>query len=101
MAFPTKRWRFNRAILEHAPEHPGIFVLWDGDEVIYIGSTRHGTAIKAVLLEHQDGQRGECTRRATHYSWEIHPRPSAREAELLAEFGQLHSRDPRCQKKMA
>jgi hypothetical protein len=37
-----------------------------------------------------------CTRRASHYSWEISATPAAREAELLSEFLTANTRLPRC-----
>lgn len=98
MPLPEKRWPFTRANLEYAPEDPGIFVLWDGDEVIYIGRATRST-IKAELLAHQDGAAGACTMKATHYSWEITMLSYAREAALLAEFSAQFQRAPRCNGK--
>jgi hypothetical protein len=76
MVLTEKKWPFNTATI--APDDPGIFVLWDGDELICIGGTRHGAGIKAALSEHQGGRHGRCTERATHYSFEIQVRPSVR-----------------------
>jgi hypothetical protein len=95
MPLPQKRWPFTRVNLEYAPEDPGIFVLWEGEEVIYIGRAT-GSTIKEELLAHQDGARGSCTMKATHYSWEIAALALVREAELLEEFRVLHRRAPRC-----
>jgi hypothetical protein len=80
-----KRWAFTRATVEHAPDDRGIHILWDGEEVIYIGGAR-GETIRSALLRHLEGGCGDCTMRATHYSWEITIWPAARESELLSEF---------------
>ena len=79
-----KRYPFTRPIIEYAP--------YD------VGGTHN---IRACLLEHLDGRRGDCTRTATHYSWEITIWDSARETELLALFARENRRDPRCQQKLA
>jgi hypothetical protein len=95
-----KRWPFSRVVIEHAPDDPGVIILWDASEVIYVGRTREET-IKAALLRHLDGVFGDCTKRATHYSWEITIWPAAREAELLKEFASTSTGHPRCQQKLA
>ena len=96
-----KKWTFNRAAVEHAPDNRGILILWDAEEMIYVGRATGGETIKTVLLRHLDGQCGECTTRATHYSWEITIWAAARETELLNEFAKKHQRDPRCQQTVA
>ena len=97
-----KRFAFTRALIEYAPaEVGGVYVLWDGDEVIYIGRTGGATNIRACLLEHLDGKHGECTHKATHYSWEITIWGAARETELLSLFAKENARDPRCQQQSA
>lgn len=97
------RYAFTRAMLEHAPEESGVYGLFDGHELIYIGKTTTGerASLKALLLLHQDGALGECTMRATTYTWEISFTPEARETELLARFHQGNRRAPRCQHKAA
>jgi hypothetical protein len=95
--FPEKKWPFTRANLEFAPDEPGVFVLWEGELPVYVGRVGDGS-IKAQLIAHQDGQLGDCTMRATHYSWEITLWPAAREAELLAAFQRQHGAEPRCQR---
>ncbi len=97
-----KRYPFTRAVIEYAPSDvSGVYVLWDADEVIYVGRTGSATNIRSCLLEHLEGTRGKCTIHATHYSWEITLWDSARETELLALFSRENRRDPRCQQKPA
>jgi hypothetical protein len=96
------RYPFTRAMIEHAPEEPGVFGLFDGDELVYVGkAVLDGLSIKDCLLLHQDGVRGGCTMRATSYTWEISLWPAPREKELLAGFQQRAGRDPRCQNQAA
>lgn len=98
MPFEMKRYAFTRPVIEYAPyEETGVYVLWAGDEVIYIGRTGASRDIRSCLFEHLDGARGGCTRTATHYSWEITRWDAARETELLSLFTRENSKDPRCQ----
>jgi hypothetical protein len=92
------RWRFLKAMLEFAPdEWPGVYVLWQGDEVIYIGSSaEHRSNIRARLFAHLYGQEGDCTSRATHYGWELAMHPDQRAEELLEQFEAESGRLPRC-----
>ena len=79
-----------------APADPGVYALWENDEVIYYGHARGGSAsIQSCLAQHLDGHNA-CTSRATHYGWEISANPPARELELLREFEKAHQRLPRC-----
>jgi len=87
-------------MIEDSPEFIGVYVLWRGDEPIYIGRVSENGTIRAALLEHQDGARGTCTMRASHYSWELTVWPNSRETELLSEFHRRYGRDPECQQKV-
>jgi hypothetical protein len=93
------RYPFTRAAIEFAPEEPGVFGLFDGQELVYIGraDNRHDHSLRAVLLRNQDGALGECTMSASYYTWEIVLLgTTARETELLARYFQAHHRQPRC-----
>ena len=92
------RYPFTRAALEHAPEEPGVFGLFDGAELIYLGhaTDRKQHNIRDLLLRHQDGAFGECTMRATHYTWEITLWSAVRESELLRRYFEATRRKPRC-----
>jgi hypothetical protein len=96
-----KRWAFTQAMLEYAPDNPGVYLLWDGDEIIYIGRAQGAQSVKTCLLAHNAGSLGECTKRATHYSWVISVWPSVVETQLIGQFHQKHKREPRCHNKAA
>jgi hypothetical protein len=90
MAIRSPKWLVVAALVFNAPETPGVFELWDDDEVVYVGST-HGEhpSLREELVS-------ELARHpATHFSWEISFQPAARERELLDEFEVEHHRTPR------
>ena len=91
------RFPFTRAMIEYAPETVGVYGFFESEGIIYIGKAVDGMTIKSCLLLHQDASFGDCTRKATAYTWEIISWPSARETELLAAFFKTHDHDPRCQ----
>lgn len=98
MPIQGPRHLFTAKGIADAPKEGGVFILWDGEEAIYIGRT--GAApqtLHAALADHCDGAYGTCTQFATHYSFEIMARPAPREQELMEEFGSAHGRLPRCQ----
>jgi len=94
------KYRLTRAMVEGAPEEVGIFALWEGDELIYLGRASPGATIRERLEEHLE-RRCECTTRASHYSWELSLRPDARELELLREFTAQFGRVPKCNAQAA
>lgn len=85
-----RRYRFHRTVIAGAPAEPGIYTLWQGEEVIYYGRAQGEATLRSRLLEHLDDAAG-----ATHYSWEISREPAARESELLEEFRRAFGRLPR------
>jgi hypothetical protein len=100
MPIASPRYAFNATMVAGAPPDPGVFALWEHDEIIYYGRALGARAsIQSSLREHLEG--GGCTSRATHYGWEIAANPGAREAELLREFERSHGRLPRCNAKAA
>jgi hypothetical protein len=100
MPFGGGRYRFTRSMVEGAPADPGVYALWENDELIYYGRASGNTmSIQLALLEHLAGRAGPCTEGATHYGWEISLDPVAREAELLAEYKAAFKRLPRCNQR--
>ncbi len=85
-----RRYRFSRVVIAGAPNEPGVYTLWQRDEVIYYGRAQGEATIRSRLLEHL-----EAAAPATHYSWEISREPAARESELLAQFRRAYGRLPR------
>ena len=94
-AAPTRRYRFTRIGIAGAPDDAGVYVLWDGDELVYYGradgkDANGGSTIRSRLLDHFYADS-----RPTHYSWELCGDPATREAELLHEHQGRFGRPPR------
>jgi hypothetical protein len=101
MPIASPRYAFTAVMVGGAPPDPGVFALWENDELIYYGrALGQGATIQSRLREHLEA--GEsCTSPATHYGWEITSNPRAREAELLREYERAHGRLPRCNARAA
>ena len=99
MPISNRHWSFNPMVVSGAPDEPGVYALYEDEEVIYYGCAVHGSTIQSALFEIltrvRDGD-GGCLQRVTRYTWEITPRPRLREAELLREFELAHQHPPRC-----
>jgi hypothetical protein len=90
-------------VVSGAPDEPGVYALFEDDEVIYYGCAVHGSTIHSALSEILTRVReghGGCLQRVTRYSWEITHRPRLREAELLREFEQANQHPPRCNRAL-
>jgi hypothetical protein len=94
------RYSFTPAAIKNAPEHPGVYGIFLGRELVYIGYTNGPLdTIRACLARHFDGLHGDCTMDATRYVWEASASPHARLLNLLRQFGERHQRAPRCNEK--
>jgi len=87
---PSRRYKLHRIVLAGAPNEPGVYALWQDDELIYYGRAFGGATIRSRLMEHYEKQIG-----ATHYSWEISREPASRERELLLQYQETFGRLPR------
>jgi hypothetical protein len=86
MAIRSPKWLVLAALVVATPDTPGVYELWDDDELMYVGATRgERPSLRRELVE----QLLEHETRATHFSWEISYHPLARERELLAELNTL------------
>lgn len=82
------RYRFTRTVVLGAPDEPGVYALWEGDDLVYYGRAQKlRSALLARLAKHDA--------RASHYSWELSADPAGREAELLRAFERRYGRRPR------
>ena len=83
MAIRSPKWVVLAALVVASPDTPGVYELWDNDELLYVGATRESLRKELMheLLERDS--------RATHFSWEINFHPGARERELLAELADV------------
>lgn len=90
MAMRSPRWLVLAALVSAAPDTPGVYELWDDEELICVRGTSGGTLREALVHELLDGGAA-----ATHFSWEISFHPAARERELLDEFVAEHRHRPK------
>jgi hypothetical protein len=90
MSIKSPKWLVLAALVSAAPDTPGVYELWDDDEVIYVGATRKGSLRKQLVHELL-----EANSEATHFSWEISFAPAARKRELLAELRAEYRRPPK------
>ena len=90
MAIRGPKWFVIAALVTMAPDTPGVFELWEDDELVFVGSTRNSTLRHQLVHELLESRSD-----ATHFSWEITYDPNACERELLAEFELEHHRPPR------
>jgi hypothetical protein len=90
MAIRSPKWLVLATLVCTAPDTPGVYELWDGDELIYVGATR-GRTLREELVH----QLLETSASATHFSWEISFAPAKRERELLAEYEAQHHHPPK------
>ena len=86
-------WPFSETMINTEPNKPGVYVLFDNDEVIYIGMSK---TLKDRLLQHKRGDVGPCTEKATHYCIELNDDPEGREDELLDKYEDEYGKLPRC-----
>jgi len=90
---------FSREVIEQAPDEPGVYGLYQGNDLIYIGRAEGGlsiTTVRARLKSHCEGYRGPNTEHATHYRCEVSRDPVARQRKLLQEYEQQYGCLPRC-----
>jgi hypothetical protein len=95
------KYGFTQKNVNNAPEVHGVYALYDGDELIYIGrADGKGVTVRSRLQCHFRGDEGRCTQGATHY-WRVgHNNPAAREVELLNDYKRRHGRLPRCNSRV-
>ncbi len=74
----------------------GIYILYSGGEIIYIGKADSVGGIKRKLVDHKRGREGPCTLGANAYKYELSSSPQFREKELLAEHMRTFGKLPRC-----
>ena len=68
---------FHASDVAQAPETPGVYVLYRGHRLIYIGLAAAGTTIRQCLRRHLRGEGGPCTHGATEFDYESADDPVA------------------------
>src|SRR5687768_18385577 len=95
MPIASPRYALTAVMVSGAPNDPGVYALWENEELIYYGHARgESVTIQSCLKEHLSRQNA-CTAGATHYGWEISANPPQREPDRRREFDRHPSRWPR------
>jgi hypothetical protein len=66
---------FDATNVAQAPASPGVYLLYRGHRLIYIGASANGDTIRQDLQRHLRGAGGSRTRRATEFDYEAAPDP--------------------------
>ncbi len=88
-------FRFAEDSIDSAPAREGVYALYQGNELIYIGKAEHGDTIRSRLQNHLSGE-NTCTKDATTYRYEVCDNPRHREELYLQVYKQSYMKLPRC-----
>jgi hypothetical protein len=81
------KWRFIERMIADAPEHKGVYVLWDGGKALAVGCALGGAdTIRSRLFLHRAHASN-----ISHYSWQLCVDPKRRKAEIERELGLVDS----------
>lgn len=85
------------ANIREVPESPGVFFLYRGGRLIYVGVADAATPLRHCLEAHRRGGHGHCTQAATEFQFEALAEPAAVAGEFLLGFAAEHGgRLPEC-----
>lgn len=98
---PVGSQRFTDENIDRAPNAHGVYELYDGAELIYIGrAAGDGVSMRSRLRDHKSGREGDCTTQATHFHCIETEDAESEEGYRLgwqkATFGKL----PRCNERV-
>ena len=82
-SLPSTMYAFSETYIGQSPDDAGIYWLWRGAELIYVGIAAGGVTIRSRLSDHFSGRSCSCSRQATHYFWELVLRPAERHSQIL------------------
>jgi hypothetical protein len=91
-----RRTPFTPAEIDAVPRENGVFALYRGAELTYIGAATGPLMLPAALMRHHDGIHGPGTRDSTHFAYEETDDAADRAADLLAEFRAANGHLPLC-----
>jgi len=80
-----------------SPAVPGVYLLYRGNELTYIGVAEQGDGIRASLKNHHSGACAGCPRQATSFAYELTHHPRRRHRQHLSAHRERHGgRVPPC-----
>ena len=94
------RYPFTAWAILGSPDEAGVYILWEGNELTYVGRANGGSTIRSCLLEHFEKHR-TCPCTPTHYAWKLARDVHLGERELLLRYREQHATLPRCNRAEA
>ena len=92
MPISGKSYNFGEVNIDKAPAEHGVYVLYGGSPIIYIGqASGEDVTIQSRLQSHHRGDEGPCSKRATTYRREVTAATDVREHELIEEYKEQHN----------
>lgn len=80
-----------------SPSESGVYFLYRGDELTYIGLAEQGDAIRHSLEQHRSGECAGCPHRASAFGYELSHDPRRRHRQRLNAYRERHDgRVPAC-----
>jgi hypothetical protein len=77
---------FHLRSIAQAPDAPGVYLLYRGYRLIYIGLAAAGGTIRRSLRQHLRGEGGACTQSATEFDYEVSAEPMALYRHYLSVY---------------
>lgn len=77
---------FHSRNIAEAPAAPGVYLLYRGHRLIYIGLAAFGATIRQALRHHLSGAGGRCTHSATEFDYECAADPIGLYRHYLAVY---------------
>src|SRR3954465_15256631 len=99
MPIANRHWTFSSLVVSGAPAEPGVYALFEDEEIAYYGCALQGSTIQSALnelLTRVPAGPGGCLQPVNPFPWEISYRPRLREAQLLREYETANQHPPRC-----
>ncbi len=88
------RLHFDEQHVQDVPQEPGIFTLWDSQDLVYIGRTAPRSNLKEELAHALTMAMAEDLM-ATHFAYEVSVSPKTRASEELRAYFENWGRLPR------
>lgn len=96
-----RKYDFTKSNVDKSPAEAGVYILYAGETIIYIGRAQGGsTTIRSRLQRHESGAEGSCTQKATAYSRMVTDDSVNLEVELLEWHETSYGKLPRCNSRV-